>query len=70
MSEEEKKKIIDFLKAFAETTEKGVATMAEIAKGTGIDRKAVSKLLVDLEMEGKVVGAGRAAGVMGYKLKA
>jgi len=47
---------------------KGVATQAEIAKGTGIDRRTVMKLIKELEKEGKVTSGGRAAGVGGYKL--
>jgi len=68
MSEEGKQKILDFLGGFT-GSEKGVATAAEIIKGTGLDRQLVSKLLKDMELEGKIVGAGRAAGVWGYKLK-
>jgi DNA-binding MarR family transcriptional regulator len=68
MSEEVRQKILDFLGGFKES-EKGVATAAEIIRGTGLDRQMVSKILKELEMEGKIVGAGRAAGVWGYKLK-
>ncbi|MDL1956024.1 MAG: winged helix-turn-helix transcriptional regulator [Candidatus Desulfofervidus auxilii] len=63
--EEKKQKIIDFLKSIGG---KGVATQAEIAKGTGIDRRIVMKLIKELEKEGKVTSGGRAAGVGGYKL--
>ena len=65
MSEEAKQKILDFLKGLSG---KGVATQAEIMKGTGLDRKLVMKLIRELEQEGKIVGGGRAAGVGGYKL--
>jgi predicted Rossmann fold nucleotide-binding protein DprA/Smf involved in DNA uptake len=68
MSEEIKQKILDFLGSFKES-EKGVATAAEIKKGTGLDFKTVQQMLKELDMEGKIVGAGRAAGVFGYKLK-
>lgn len=68
MSEEAKQKILDFLGSFT-GSEKGVATASEIKKGTGLDRETVSKCLKELEMEGKIMGAGRAAGVFGYKLK-
>jgi len=47
---------------------KGVATQADIKKGTGLDRKLVMKLIRELEQEGKIVGAGKSAGVGGYKL--
>jgi DNA invertase Pin-like site-specific DNA recombinase len=67
MSEEGKQKILEFLKGFS-GSEKGIATAAEIMKGTGIDRQTVSKFIKELEMEGKIVGAGRAAGVYGYKI--
>jgi Mn-dependent DtxR family transcriptional regulator len=68
MSEEAKQKILDFLGSFKES-EKGVATTAEIKKGTGLDFKTVQQMLKELDMEGKIMGAGRAAGVFGYKLK-
>ncbi len=62
---EDRQKIIDFLKGVGG---KGVATQSEIAKGTGIDRRTVMKLIKELEKEGKVTAGGRAAGVGGYKL--
>ncbi len=68
MNEEAKKKILDFLASFSES-EKGVATQPEIKKGTGLDFKTVMQCIKELEIEGKIVGAGRAAGVGGYKLK-
>jgi hypothetical protein len=68
MSEEAKQKILDFLGSFR-GSEKGVASVPEIIKGTGLDRQMVSKCLKELELGGKIVGAGRAAGVSGYKLK-
>jgi uncharacterized membrane protein len=64
-TDEEKQKVLDFLKGVGG---KGVATQAEITKGTGIDRRTVMKIIKELEMGGKIVGAGRAAGVGGYKL--
>lgn len=67
MSEEARQKILDFLGSFT-GSEKGVAAAAEIIKGTGLDRQTVSKILKELELEGKIVGAGRSAGVWGYKL--
>ncbi len=67
MSEEGKQKILDFLGSFS-GSEKGVASVPEIMKGTGIDRQTLSKLIKELEMEGKIAGAGRAAGVTGYKI--
>jgi len=63
--EEAKQKILDFLKG---VSGKGVATQADIKKGTGLDRKLVMKLIRELEQEGKIVGAGKSAGVGGYKL--
>jgi Mn-dependent DtxR family transcriptional regulator len=68
VSEEAKQKILDFLGSFS-GSEKGVATTAEIKKGTGLDFKTVQQMLKELDMEGKIMGAGRAAGVFGYKLK-
>ena len=68
MSEEARQKILDFLGGFT-GSEKGVAAAAEIIKGTGLDRQTVAKILKELELEGKIVGAGRAAGVWGYKIK-
>lgn len=68
MSDEAKQKILDFLGSFS-GSERGVATASEIIKGTGLDRQTVSKCLKELEMEEKIMGAGRAAGVSGYKLK-
>jgi len=65
MSEEAKQKILEFLKGVGG---KGVATQADIKKGTGLDRKLVMKLIRELEQEGKIVGAGKSAGVGGYKL--
>lgn len=67
MSEEAKKKILDFLGSFS-GSEKGVATVPEIKKGVGLDFKTVQQMLKELDMEGKIVGAGRAAGVFGYKI--
>ncbi|MDI6631651.1 MAG: hypothetical protein AB1507_07630 [Bacillota bacterium] len=68
MSAEAKQKILEFL-ANWKGSEKGVATAAEIQKGTGLKRQEAAQLLKELEAEGKIVGAGRAAGVYGYKLK-
>jgi len=67
MNEEAKQKILEFLKGVGG---KGVATQADIKKGTGLDRKLVMKLIRELEQEGKIVGAGKSAGVGGYKLGA
>jgi DNA-binding Lrp family transcriptional regulator len=69
MSEEKKQKIIDFLTNF-KGSEKGVATASEIQKGAGLSRQEAGQLIKELEAEGKIMGAGRAAGVWGYKLKA
>ncbi|MEW6184022.1 MAG: triose-phosphate isomerase [Bacillota bacterium] len=68
MSEEGKQKIIEFLKNFT-GSEKGVATAAEIQKGAGLSRQEAGKLIKELEADGVLVGAGRSAGVWGYKLK-
>ena len=46
---------------------KGVMTTADIGKAVGIKRKDCSKLLRELEEEGKVAAAGVMAGVAGYK---
>ncbi|MFH1862919.1 MAG: hypothetical protein ABH878_08930, partial [bacterium] len=48
---------------------KGVDTIANIAKATGIKRRDLSKVLQQMEIDGEVQAAGVMAGVAGYKLK-
>ncbi|HDH58324.1 MAG TPA: hypothetical protein ENF16_06920 [Bacteroidetes bacterium] len=48
---------------------KGVDTIANIAKATGIKRRELSKVINKMELEGEVQAAGVMAGVAGYKLK-
>jgi len=62
--EEYKKSIVDYLLGLEG---KGVKTTVEIGKEMGIKRRECSKLLKELEEEGKVVPAGVAAGVVGFK---
>lgn len=65
MSDEEKKQaVLDYL---LNLEGKGVQTIAEIGKATGMKRKECSGILRVLEEEGKVVPAGVMAGVAGYK---
>lgn len=65
MADEDKKKaILDYLLSLEG---KGVQTIIEIGKATGLKRKECSQLLRELEEEGKVVPAGVTAGVAGYK---
>lgn len=66
MSEEVKEKILEFLKGVGG---KGVATQADIIKGTKLDREAVKKAIKEMTLEGKITDAGVAAGVVGYKIK-
>ncbi len=47
---------------------KGVDTIANIAKNTGIKRRDLSKVLQKMELDGEVQAAGVMAGVAGYKL--
>jgi DNA-binding Lrp family transcriptional regulator len=46
---------------------KGTKTIVEIGKATGIKRRDCSKLIRELEEEGKIAAAGVMAGVVGYK---
>ena len=65
MTEEEyKRSILDYLLGLEG---KGTKTIVEIGKVIGIKRRECSKLLKELEEEGKVIPAGVAAGVVGYK---
>ena len=48
---------------------KGVDTIGNIAKNTGIKRRDVSKVLQRMEIEGLIQASGVMAGVAGYKLK-
>jgi DNA-binding Lrp family transcriptional regulator len=65
MADEEKKKaILDHLLGLEG---KGVETIVDIGKATGIKRRECSKLLRELEEEGKIAPAGVTAGVAGYK---
>ncbi|MEW6214993.1 MAG: hypothetical protein AB1478_07325 [Nitrospirota bacterium] len=66
MSEEVKEKVLEFLRGVGG---KGVATQADIIKGTKLDRETVKKAIKELTLEGKIVDAGVAAGVVGYKIK-
>lgn len=66
MSEEVKEKILEFLRGVGG---KGVATQADIIKGTKLDREQVKKAIKELALEGKIIDAGVAAGVVGYKIK-
>ena len=64
--QEMKEKILEFLKT---VPGKGVEVPARIISTLGIERRPAMKLLRELEQEGKIVTAGAAAGVVGYKLK-
>jgi DNA-binding Lrp family transcriptional regulator len=65
MSDEaQKQTVLDYL---MKLEGKGVQTIMDIAKGTGLKRKECSKILRSLEEEGKVASAGVMAGVAGYK---
>jgi hypothetical protein len=66
MSEEAKEKILEFLKGVGG---KGVATQADIIKGIKLDRDTVKKAIRELTLEEKIIDAGVAAGVVGYKIK-
>ena len=59
-----KKAILDYLLG---AEGKGTKTIVEIGKATGVKRKECSKLVRELEEEGKIVPAGVMAGVAGYK---
>ena len=48
---------------------KGVDTIANISKVTGVHRRDLSKVLREMEMNEEVEAAGVMAGVAGYKLK-
>jgi DNA-binding Lrp family transcriptional regulator len=65
MADEETKKTI--LNHLLQIEGKGVQTIVEIAKATGIKRRECSKALRELEEEQKVAPAGVMAGVAGYK---
>jgi hypothetical protein len=64
--QEQKQKILEFL---ANVPGKGVEVPARIISALGMERRPALKLLRELEQEGKIVTAGAAAGVVGYKLK-
>ncbi|MEW6743542.1 MAG: winged helix-turn-helix transcriptional regulator [Planctomycetota bacterium] len=64
MSEDLHQKVLDYLLGLQG---KGVQTTVEIAKNTGLSRKDCSKILRELEEQGKVASAGVMAGVAGYK---
>ncbi|MDH5202876.1 MAG: hypothetical protein OEZ31_00360 [Nitrospirota bacterium] len=66
MSEDAKEKILEFLKGVGG---KGVATQADIIKGTKLDRDTVKKAIKELALEEKIIDAGVAAGVVGFKIK-
>jgi hypothetical protein len=62
--EESKKAILDYLLS---AEGKGSKTIMEIGKATDIKRRDCSRLLRELEEEGKIAPAGVMAGVAGYK---
>lgn len=64
--QEMKEKILELLK---NVPGKGVEVPARIINVLGLERRPAMKLLRELEQEGKIVTAGAAAGVIGYKLK-
>jgi DNA-binding MarR family transcriptional regulator len=63
---EMREKIIEHLSSVGG---KGVDTIANIAKHTGIKRRDLSKAINKMELEGEIQAAGVMAGVAGYKLK-
>jgi hypothetical protein len=65
MSDDDKKQ--EILKYLFNLEGKGVDTTSNIGKALGLKRKECSKLLTELEKEGKIAGAGITAGVTGYK---
>lgn len=64
--EDLRKKVIEHLSSLEG---KGVDTIANIAKNTGIKRRELSKIIHRMELAGEVQSAGVMAGVAGYKLK-
>jgi len=64
--QEMKDKILEFL---AQVPGKGVEVPARIVSALGLQRRPALKLMRELEQEGRIVTAGAAAGVVGYKLK-
>ncbi len=62
---EQREKVIQYLSSLEG---KGVDTIANITKGTGIKRRDLSKVLQKMELDGEVQAAGVMAGVAGYKL--
>jgi len=62
--QEAKRKVLDYLMGLEG---KGVATIIEIGKSTGMKRKDCSAVIRELEEEGKVTPGGVMAGVAGYK---
>ncbi len=65
-NEEIKQQILDIL---AEVPGKGVEVPGRIISKIGLKRREAMKILGELEAEGKIMAAGAAAGVIGYKLK-
>ncbi len=63
--QEMKEKILEIL---ADVPGKGVEVPARITSVLGVPRRAALKVMRELEEEGKIVTAGVAAGVIGYKL--
>ena len=63
--QEMKEKILEIL---ADVPGKGVEVPARITSALGVPRRAALKVMRELEEEGKIVTAGVAAGVIGYKL--
>lgn len=62
---EQKDKVVAYLSGVGG---KGADTIVHIAKGTGLHRRQVSKVLQRMEQEGLVQTAGVVSGVAGYKL--
>jgi len=63
--QEMKEKILEIL---VDVPGKGVEIPARIVGALGVPRRAALKVMRELEEEGKIVTAGAAAGVVGYKL--
>lgn len=64
--EANKQKVLDYLKTVGG---KGADITANIAKGTGMNRREASKVLHKMELDGLIQAAGVMAGVAGYKIK-
>ena len=64
--QEMKEKILELL---ANVPGKKAEVPSRIASALGLKRRSIIKVMGELEREGKIVTAGLAAGVIGYKLK-